>query len=58
MNKEQTLGIIRHALTFVGGILVLRGWIDEGIAEQVVGGAVTLIGTVWSIFAKKPKTEE
>lgn len=53
MNKEQTLGIIRHALTFIGGILVLKGYIDEGLAEQVIGGAVTLIGTVWSVFTKK-----
>jgi hypothetical protein len=57
MNKEQKLGILRHALTFIGGILVLRGWIDEGIVEEVVGGVISLVGTIWSVFAKKEKTE-
>ena len=53
MNKEQILGIIRHAFTFIGGILVLKGYIDEGLVEQIAGGLVTLIGTVWSVFTKK-----
>jgi len=55
MNKEQTLGILRHALTFVGGLLVLRGWLDEGLVTEVVGGLTTLIGTIWSVFSKRPK---
>lgn len=54
MNKEQILGIIRHLFTFIGGILVLRGTLDEALAEQIAGGLVTLIGTVWSVFTKKP----
>lgn len=58
MNKEQILGIIRHALTFVGGVFVLRGYIDESLAEQISGGLVTLIGTIWSIFAKKTVNKE
>ena len=52
MNKNQILGVIRHALTFVGGILVLRGTIDEALAEQIAGGVFTLISTIWSIFTK------
>jgi hypothetical protein len=56
MNKEQKLGILRHFLTFVGGILVLKGWIDESIVQEVIGGFSTLVGTIWSVFAKKPKT--
>jgi hypothetical protein len=29
MSKEQILGIVRHTLTFVGGILIMKGFIDE-----------------------------
>jgi hypothetical protein len=58
MNKEQILGILRHALTFVGGILVLKGWVEEGLVQEIVGGAITLIGTLWSVFTKKPTTEK
>lgn len=52
MNKDQVLGIIRHALTFVGGILLTKGLIDEGMVTEIVGGTVTLVGAVWSIITK------
>jgi len=29
MNKEQVLGLVRHILTFVGGILVAKGLATE-----------------------------
>lgn len=53
LTKEQILGIIRHALTFVGGILVMRGLVDETTVTEIVGGVATLTGTIWSIVAKK-----
>ena len=52
LTKEQVLGIIRHALTFVGGILVMRGIVDETIVTEIVGGAMTLTGAIWSIVEK------
>jgi hypothetical protein len=57
MNKEQVLGIVRHALTFVGGLLVTKGLIDANMVQEVMGALVTLIGSVWSVVAKK-KTEQ
>jgi len=53
MKKSQLLGIIRHALTFIGGIFVIKGYLDESLANEIIGGLSTLIGTVWSIFDKK-----
>jgi hypothetical protein len=29
LTKEQVLGIVRHALTFIGGIVIARGLVDE-----------------------------
>ena len=52
LSKEQVLGIIRHALTFVGGIFVMRGMVDETIVTEIVGGAMTLTGAIWSIVEK------
>jgi len=52
MNKEQVLGIVRHALTFIGGILLTKGIIDESALNEVIGGAITLTGTIWSIVEK------
>ena len=31
LTKDQVLGITRHALTFVGGILIMKGLVDEAL---------------------------
>jgi hypothetical protein len=53
MKKETVLGIVRHTLTFAGGILVAKGLIDDGIASEIIGGVMTLVGGIWSVVAKK-----
>jgi hypothetical protein len=52
LTKEQILGIVRHSITFIGGILVMKGLVDETLVTEIVGGAVTLAGAIWSIVAK------
>ena len=56
MNLEQTLGIVRHSLTLVGGILIAKGYIDEAMVEAISGGVVGLVGLIWSVIIKN-KTE-
>tara|TARA_B100001093_G_C26600712_1_gene915731 strand:+ start:492 stop:698 length:207 start_codon:yes stop_codon:yes gene_type:complete len=51
--KEKTLGIIRHALTFVGGVLVTQGVIDDALFMELFGAVMTLVGGVWSVVDKK-----
>jgi hypothetical protein len=53
MNKEQIMGIIRHALTFVGGILVIKGITTEAISNEVIGAVMTAVGAVWSVIKNK-----
>ena len=53
MTKEKWYSVIRHTLTFVGGVLVVKGTIDESVAEQIVAGVMTLIGLVWGQVEKK-----
>jgi hypothetical protein len=53
LTKEQIMGIIRHALTFVGGIFIMKGLVDETTVTEIVGGAMTLTGAIWSIVDKK-----
>jgi hypothetical protein len=53
MDKAKVLGVIRHTLTFVGGILVMKGIFDESITEEIIGGLITLIGSIWSVVSKK-----
>jgi hypothetical protein len=51
--KEKVLGIVRHALTFAGGLAVAKGILGESMLEEVIGGVMTLIGAIWSIASKK-----
>jgi len=51
--KDQTLGLIRHALTFVGGIIVAKGLVDDVLFQEILGGVMTLVGAGWSIASKK-----
>lgn len=53
LTKEQLLGIVRHTLTFVGGIVVMKGLVDESTMTEISGGVITLAGAIWSILNKK-----
>jgi hypothetical protein len=55
MTKEQILGITRHIMTFAGGFLVVKGYLDEGLLNELIGGTLTLAGTIWSIVDKNKK---
>ena len=52
LSKEQVLGIVRHGLTFVGGILIAKGLVDEGFVTEITGGVITLVGSIWSVVQK------
>ena len=52
MRKEQVLGILRHSLTFIGGLLVMKGLVDETTATEIIGGIITLVGAIWSVVEK------
>lgn len=52
LTKEQWLGIARHGLTFLGGILVTNGLINEALWSEISGAALALISGVWSVLSK------
>ena len=52
LTKEQILGIFRQSLTFIGGILITKGLIDETTLTEIIGGAITLTGLIWSVIVK------
>jgi hypothetical protein len=51
--KEKLMGLIRHGLTFLGGLVVAKGYIDESSVMEIVGALMTLIGSIWSVAQKK-----
>lgn len=59
MKKEQALGIVRHTLTFLGGLLITKGLVDESMVQELSGAILTLVGGIWSIVVKNtPAAEE
>lgn len=52
MNREQILGIIRHVLTAIGAILVIKGYSDEATMTMIVGAVMAGVSGIWSIFDK------
>jgi hypothetical protein len=51
--KDQVLGLIRHTLTFVGGVIVAKGLVDDVVFQEILGAVMTLIGAGWSVASKK-----
>lgn len=52
MSRGVLLGVIRHSLTFAGGILVAKGILEQGLLTEIVGGLMTVIGGIWSVIDK------
>jgi hypothetical protein len=53
LTKDQLMGMVRHSLTFIGGILLMKGLVDEALLTEISGGVMTLTGAIWSIINKK-----
>lgn len=55
MKKDKVLGVIRHTLTFAGGLLMMRGYIEAQELQEITGAVVTAVGTVWSVVEKNKR---
>jgi hypothetical protein len=51
--NEKVSGLIRHALTAIGGFVVAKGLLEESLVQDAIGAVLTLTGVIWSIVAKK-----
>jgi hypothetical protein len=53
ISKEQFLGLVRHAITFIGGIIVAKGNLDPSALDTIVGVAVSVAGLIWSLMSEE-----
>ena len=53
MDKDMIISLVRHSLTFIGGLLIMKGLIDESALEEVIGSAISLTSAIWMIVNKK-----
>lgn len=51
-TSDKVSGLVRHILTSVGGALVLLGYMDESMVQQLVAASMMILGFVWSWKAK------
>jgi len=57
INKDQVLGLVRHVVTFFGGVLVARGKLEPGAVETIAGVVVTIVGAIFSFMSPEKKIE-
>lgn len=55
MNRDTTLGILRHFLTIAGGSLATNGTVSADEMQQAIGAILTLVGIIWSILEKRQR---
>lgn len=55
MNKSIIMGLLRHALTTVGGAIAANGMfgLDTDTVQQIVGILMAIAGVAWSIYNKQ-----
>jgi isocitrate dehydrogenase len=50
--KRELGGLLRHAATIVGGVLIAKGSLTTDSFTMILGGTSSILGTGWS-FANK-----
>lgn len=50
--KEKVLGLVRHILSGVGAILVAKGYIEDSLLQEAIGGIMAIVAVGWSIGSK------
>ena len=50
--KAATLALLRHLLTFIGGALVAKGFIDTESLQELIGAVITLLSIGWMTVDK------
>lgn len=53
MINAQVQGLIRTLLAAGAGYFVGKGMLDQGTADQIVGGLTVLSVAGWSIYSKR-----
>ena len=52
MMVQFVLGLVRHCLTFGGGMLAAQGWGNASDWDGIIGSIITILGIGWSVLDK------
>jgi len=53
--SDTLQGLIRHALTTLGGFVAAKGYIAASEAEVLAGALTAILGVAWSIIEKRKR---
>lgn len=58
MNKQIVMGLLRHGLTTIGGMVAAAGYmeLEPDSVEQIVGVVMAIAGITWSVLDKNSTT--
>ena len=56
--SENVYSFIRHAISFAGGALVVKGYVSEEELMEGVGAIMTLLALIWSFVQKRKAQKE
>lgn len=50
MKKDAFLSLLRHALTYLGGIATTHGVITDSTVQELIGPILTIAGIAWGVI--------
>ena len=50
--KSAVIALLRHLLTFIGGTLVAKGFLDSATLTEIIGSVLTLLSVGWMALDK------
>ena len=56
--KAAVIALLRHLLTFIGGALVAKGFIDTESLQEIIGAIISILSVTWMAVSKYNKPTE
>jgi len=50
---DMAIGLLRHVLQLIGGVLIARGTVDPGGWDLVAGAATSAATAGWYLYSRK-----
>ena len=56
--KKEIGGLLRHAATIAGGVLIAKGTLTTDSFHMILGASASIVGTGWSFVNKAAHKKE
>ena len=52
LMQSAVIALLRHLLTFIGGALVAKGFIDTESLQEIIGAIISILSVTWMAVSK------